>query len=275
MKLPAFDRETTLALIDFAEDIPSLPDRFVEIQRVLNDNRSSADDLAEVISRDQATTTMLLKFANSPRFHVMGKQITSLGEAIARLGTREASRVALAMSLVYGIALPSGMTNLRAFWAHSFAVALATERLAQTFDPRQVEIRHETAFIIGLMHDIGRIVLGLRVDFTYFEQQQGHMWGEPLIEVEERNYGIGHAEAGEHLLRRWGFPDIISQSIGAHHRKESTEPYARLCRIGDLFVRKNLPFSTSFNQVPDKVMTAFEKTDPNTILAEEGLLSAG
>jgi len=69
MNASGFDRNSTLELLRFSDDLPSLPDRFVKIQNVAQDPDSGAEDLAEVIRSDQATTAMILKFANSPAYN--------------------------------------------------------------------------------------------------------------------------------------------------------------------------------------------------------------
>jgi len=84
-----FDRESTLQLIGITKDIPSLPDRYARIQEVIDDPNSGAVDLARIVGTDQATSAMVIKFANSPIHNLMHQNIGSLPMAIARLGTRE------------------------------------------------------------------------------------------------------------------------------------------------------------------------------------------
>jgi HD-like signal output (HDOD) protein len=247
-----FDRESTLELLSFYEDLPSLPDRFLKIQNVIQDSDSGAQDLAEVIRSDQATSTMILKVANSVFFNPANVPVGELSKAITRLGSRETAHITATMSLMYGLCLPTGMANIRAFWAHAFGVAILTERLAQQLDPAQKNYSHELAFMTGLLHDIGRAVLGMRVDLTYFERETGHLYGDALIQVEEDYYGVNHDEAGMHLLRLWNFPEDMYLAIGECHKPESSF-LAKLCNAADQYALTHLPGDTSFECIHEKV----------------------
>lgn len=260
-----FDRESTLELLAASGDIPSLPDRFAHIQRVIRDPMSGADDLADIIRTDQATTAVILKFANSAVFNPMRTPVCELSKAIARLGSRETAHIASAMSLMYGIVLPTGMNNIRLFWAHAYGVAIVAEHLAQRVDPAEQICSHERAFMAGLLHDIGRAALGMRVDFAYFEKETGHLFGDDLIRAEERYYGVNHAEAGRHLLRLWGFPDDICMAVADHHNQDSSLFLARLCSAADNYIRNHISDSTSFDNMHETVTVMLQSMPPDLV----------
>jgi len=263
MTASGFDRNSTLELLKFSEDLPSLPDRFVKIQNIAQDPDSGADDLAKVIRSDQATTAMILKFANSPAYNPTHSPIGELSQAIARLGSRETVHIATAMSLMYGMILPTGMANIRVFWGHAFAVALTAEHLAQSIDPAEQHCKHERAFMAGLLHDIGRAALGMRVDFSYFEHETGHLHNDALIQAEEDYYGVNHAEAGMQLLQSWLFPADICQAVAEHHNAESTQFLSRLCYMANQFANEHLPERTHFDAVGETIMQAFADNPPD------------
>ncbi len=258
--IPGFDRVTTQALLDLADDLPSLPEYFARIQRVIQDPRAGAGELAEVIRTDQATAAMVLKFANSSAFNPSGAPIFSLEQAIARLGARETAHIAQTMALMYGLALPTGMNNARAFWAHAFAVGLACERIAENLADETPPAEREWLFMAGLLHDIGRAALGLRVDIFYFERKTGHLHGPELIALERESYGLDHAEAGERLLRRWRLPAELCQAIGEHH-----EPASRASRIiarADAFVHEALPEAIPFDALHAAIDAGWRQSPP-------------
>jgi len=253
MNSSGFDRDSTLELLKFSDDLPSLPDRFVKIQNIAQDPDSGAEDLAEVIRSDQATTAMILKFANSPAYNPTHTPIGELSKAIARLGSRETVHIATAMALMYGMILPTGMANIRMFWAHAFAVGQVSEHLAQRVDPAEQHCSHERAFMAGLMHDIGRAALGMRVDFSYFERETGHLHEEALIQAEEECYGVNHAEAGMQLMRLWLFPDDLSQAVADHHNPDSPLFLSRICYQANQFVNKYIPERTPFDAIVETI----------------------
>ncbi|OIO74670.1 MAG: phosphohydrolase [Zetaproteobacteria bacterium CG1_02_53_45] len=269
MSESGFDRNSTMELLAFSEDLPSLPDRFVKIQKIAQDPASSADDLAAVIRSDQATTAMILKFANSPAYNPTHTPIGELSKAIARLGSRETVHIATAMSLMYGMILPTGMANIRAFWGHAFAVALVCEHMAHVVDPAGKNCNHERAFMTGLLHDIGRAALGMRVDFSYFEREVGHLHDAALIEAEVAYYGMHHGEAGQQLLQLWQFPDALSQAVAEHHNPEATQFLARVCYAANAYVNRHLPERLSFDSIHELITEAIAVSPPDysTILS--------
>ena len=260
-----FDRESTLELLAISNDMPSLPDRFVQIQSVIRDPKSGAEDLADVIRTDQATTAVILKFANSPALNPARIPIGELSKAIARLGSRETAHIASAMSLMYGIVLPTGMTNIRTFWAHAYGVALVAEHMARRVDPAENVCNHERAFMTGLLHDIGRAALGMRVDLSYFERKTGYLHGDKLLDAEVEQYGVNHAEAGQHLLRLWNFPDDICTAIAEHHFPDSKHFLARLCSAANNYIRQNIPDSTTFDSMYEAVAAKLAKNPPDLV----------
>jgi len=263
MNASGFDRTSTLELLSFSDDLPSLPDRFVKIQNIAQDPESGADDLADVIRSDQATTAMILKFANSPAYNPSCTPIGELSQAISRLGSREVVHIASAMSLMYGMILPTGMANIRVFWGHAFSVAMVAEHLAHKSDPDQQHCSHERAFMAGLMHDIGRAALGMRVDFSYFEHETGHLHQEALIQAEEAHYGVNHAEAGAQLLRLWLFPDDLCQAVAEHHHPDSSFFLAQICYQANLFVNEHVPERTPFDAIGETVLQALVEFPPD------------
>ncbi len=257
MTASGFDRNSTLELLRFSEDLPSLPDRFVKIQNIAQDPDSNADDLANVIRSDQATTAMILKFANSPAYNPTNSPIGELSQAIARIGSRETVHIATAMSLMYGMILPTGMANIRVFWGHAFAVALIAEHFSRCVDPAERHCSHERAFMAGLLHDIGRAALGMRVDFSYFEHETGHLHEHALIQAEEDYYGVNHAEAGMQLLRMWLFPDDLCQAVAEHHNADSAQFLSRLCYLANQFANEHVPERTPFDAIGETLSEAF------------------
>jgi len=262
----SMDRESSLILIRMVDDLPSLPDRYARIREVIEDPRSGAAELARIVSTDQATTLMVLKFANSPMHNPMGHSIASLPMAIARLGTRETAHIAMAMSLIYGFAIPTGMVHIRAFWAHAFSVALLSKRMAALLDLDQ-----DSFFTCGLLHDIGRAVLGIRVDMDYFEGPLGHMHGEELLAAEQRCFGLDHAEAGEELLKLWDFPSFICQTVGAHHAVESPTVAAHIIHIANVEAHQSIPANTDIDRVEELLLE--NETRPRQLLEEAQLLA--
>ncbi len=266
--MQVFDRESTLQFIGITQDIPSLPDRYARIRDVIEGPNASASDLAHIVGTDQATSAMILKFANSPIHNPMHQSMTSLSMAIARLGTRETGHIAMTMSLLYGFAIPAGMGQIREFWTHAFAVALLSRQMAGLLGANE-----EDLFIAGLLHDIGRTILGIRVDMGYFEGELGQLSGDELIAAERQAYGVDHAEAGDEILRLWGFPDSVRGPVAAHHHAHAHSLPGKIVRLANLEAHTCLSRATDIDHVEQTLMERTEHI--RTLLEKEHLLAAG
>lgn len=245
-------REHTLELVRLTEDLPTLPDRFLKIQHVLNDPNSGASEIAEIIQTDQATTVMVMKVASSPIYNPMGASINKLSQAIARLGTNETADIALSMSLLYGFAIPAGISKIRCFWAHAYAVGILSKLLIDKLPDDMDKPESETMFLAGLLHDIGRAILGIRVDLSYFEKEAFSTCGKELIDAEEKEFGTNHAEVGKIILEKWGMPDDVINMIADHH-SEAHSIGAQVCSIANCFANQHLQGYDNIEQVHNKL----------------------
>jgi len=237
-------REDSITLIQMMEDIPTLPESFTRIKKLIALDNANAGHLARAIRTDQAISATVLKIANSAHFNSMGHPVGTLTQAVARLGFKEASHIVLASSLLYGFTLPLGMNFIRALWAHAFAVGVLCERMAKSHNQDPEEM-----FMAGLLHDIGRAVLGIRLDLTYFESNMASMHAEKLIDEEIKKYGLNHAEAGAAILRHWGLPETLQRAVAEHHDPESTFLPARICGLADEEANRRFPFGSSIDQI--------------------------
>ena len=200
-------------ILEDHKELSSLPQTLAEVLRVTRDDRSSAQDLAEVLMRDPALTAKILRVVNSP-FYGMNREITTLTQAVVTLGLRAVSALALSTS-IYDITgkWQSTVDRIR-FWRHSLEVAIASRLVADAIRyPRP-----EEAFVSGLLHDLGLLVLE-----KSFEAKFATIWkqapsGEELVELEENTWGTNHARVGQFLLEQWKIPASICEAVGQHHK---------------------------------------------------------
>lgn len=263
-------RDHTIELLAITEDLPTLPDRFLKIQHVIKDPNSSSADIAKIIQTDQATAVMVMKVANSPAYNPMNKPISSLSQAIARIGTHETANIALSMSLLYGFAIPGGIATIRSFWTHAYAVALLCKHLTAKLPKELKAPKPETMFLAGLFHDIGKAILGIRIDLSYFERQEFRAFGMNLIEAEKAAYGMDHMEVGQLILSRWGISDEISHVVADHH-SGTTHTGAKICAIADLFANEQLANCNSI-EAAHITLTSGLLEKAEELLIKEGLL---
>jgi putative nucleotidyltransferase with HDIG domain len=199
-------------------ELPALPTGAGPLIAMLQSPDVDIARLIERIEYDPGITSNLLRLANSSYF-AGPRSIGSIREAVVRLGTRRllhlvvASAVApMARRPVLGYDLPSGK-----LLEHSIAAAVAAERLGVALNGRASDY----LFTAGLLHDLGKIVLGtyVRVDAQPITDRA---CGQGIsFDVAERLVlGVDHAEVGAELLTRWELPPAVVQAVRWHHQPE-------------------------------------------------------
>ena len=113
-------------LLENAENLPAMPAVAVEFVRLSQDETTSLEKLASVLSRDPALAVKLLRLANSPLF-CMATEVTTLQRACMVLGLKTVKLMALSFSLVSTLQAGkgSGPLNYEEFWKRSLVCAVA------------------------------------------------------------------------------------------------------------------------------------------------------
>lgn len=209
-----------------AEDIPTLHEVACKALKTISDEGSSSQDLQRVISRDQALTSRILRIANST-FLGISSPVRTLREAILVLGTRRLRSLVLAASLD-GVVKSRALKN-RHMWEHALAVALASGFLS-----RDCEVDPEKAFVCGLMHDVGKVVLDKAL--TEYQQVLDVVYNEkrPFLESEREILGFDHTQIGGLVARQWNLPADIQETIACHHDPAAAAGDSRLCAVVSL-----------------------------------------
>jgi len=199
-------------VLDDNPQLSSLPQTMAEVLRVARDENASARDLAEVLQRDPSLTAKVLRMVNSPYYGMMRK-IGSVQQAVQTIGMRQIMALALTSSIYRITDDWNSVMDRERFWRHSLEVAIASRMIAEKAGYRQPE----EAFVAGLLHDIGLLVLENAVpeQFTRVWKQAEHDGNLPDIEIE--TWGTNHTMVGQYLLERWNLPDSISRAVGRHH----------------------------------------------------------
>jgi putative nucleotidyltransferase with HDIG domain len=192
-------------------DLPALPSIVLDLISSFGREDVDVTTLAEKMSRDQAMAAKILRLANSS-FYGLPARVKTVRQAIVVLGFDSARALAVAGNVIdrFGAA-GRPRVDVAYFWRHSIATALCARSLA-----RHAGLDQDAAFIGGLLHDIGRLVLA-----TSFPEQYARVIAEydgaGLSAVELRVLGVDHERAGQLLAEAWKFPPVIQRAIGQHH----------------------------------------------------------
>jgi putative nucleotidyltransferase with HDIG domain len=196
------------------KDLPALPVIVSELLASFEDADVGLAQLADKIANDQALAAKTLRLANSS-FYGLQSKVRTISQAIQVLGFDSVRALVVGAGVIGGF--ETGRKNgfdFDGFWRHAIACALCARALA-----RRVGIPAEQAFVAGLLHDLGRLVLVTRFPEHYAEvlAQRG-LRDCPLQEAERAVLGIDHAQVGRALAQHWRIPEAICRAIGNHHQ---------------------------------------------------------
>ncbi|MGF1633483.1 MAG: HDOD domain-containing protein [Phycisphaerae bacterium] len=224
----AIGRLTTLA---------TLPEVTAKIIQTVEDPRSSANQLHQLVSHDPALVTRVLKVVNSSFYGLPG-QIGSIERAIVLLGLNAVKNIAVAASLgqlFRGVKLCAGY-SAKDLWRHCIAVAVSARDLAE----RSGHEHADEAFLAGMIHDVGLLV-SLQVWPEQLREvcEKIQKEGGAFIDLEDSIIGVDHQALGKALAERWHFPRSCQMVAGYHHRPTSCDA-AEKKLVGLIYVADTL-----------------------------------
>lgn len=242
---------TGKALVDSAiadvGEIATLPEVTVKIIQIVENPKSTARDLHEVIRNDPALSARILKVVNSAFYGLPG-QIASIDRAIVLLGLSAVKNIAIAASMTHlfnsGPAI-EGFSGAEV-WKHSISIGVTARMLSAAQGRPAVE----ESFLAGIIAD-----LGLLVERQVFRKQlaeviaQFEAAGGDFCNLEESIIGADHQAFGMALATKWRFPQNLCTTIGYHHKPEGLAAAHRelptLVCVADILVsRHKLGFCT-------------------------------
>ncbi len=219
-------------VLEQANDLPTLPTIVLQLHRVLDDERAGPVQVAAIIEQDPSLTARLLRAANSAAFSRGGNTIGSVSAAVARMGVNQVRAVCIVLAVVKAFGGGGRRLDHQRFWLHAATVAATAQRLWERFDDRS-GIKAEDAYVAGLLHDVGLLVLE-----QYFPDDLAEVSAAlvehpgPLWPLEEERLGLDHGAVGGLLIGRWSLPVFTAEAIANHHHPDQALPeFARLARV--------------------------------------------
>lgn len=207
------------------EDFPTLPTIYTKMVEAISNPRTTVQDVAEIIIKDQASTTKILKVVNSPLFGIQ-KTVNNITDAIFFLGFNEVKNIVLTLSVMdmFSDTHSIDSFNVIDLWKHSIAVAIIAKMLAVNLKIRNTE----DFFIGGIIHDIGILYYLKNYNDEYnklFIRATEN--NEPISMLERAVFGYTHHTIGEMISSKWKLPvelrNVIKyQSAGSADGKMDT-----------------------------------------------------
>lgn len=204
------------AILDSIEAmyLPSMPQVLLRFLHLSSDDSTSMTELATLVGQDPALSARILTVANSPALR-RGKETKNLLQCLVNLGTRLARTIAacLVVQKVFSPSVENQHYDLTGFWGHSLRVAEVARAIA-------AEVKYpdlEEAYLSGLLHDIGQLLLLGGVGERYGSLLVLSRDEADLREIEEQRLGTDHAAVGAWLLDQWNLSSFMADSILFHH----------------------------------------------------------
>jgi putative nucleotidyltransferase with HDIG domain len=202
-------------IIKDAKELPTLPTVYSALCDAINNPRSTAEDVAKIISADQSSAIKILRIANSAFFGFSGR-IETISRAVMVLGFNEVTSLVFSSSVMNLFSKKQPLLGFRPndFWAHSIAVGLVTRRMGKALGRPNLE----NYFLAGILHDIGKLVF-----FEFAEDEFARVLrcvsekGCSVREAELEILGMDHALMGSFLADHWKLPEAINHAIHYHH----------------------------------------------------------
>jgi putative nucleotidyltransferase with HDIG domain len=255
-------------VIEKIDDLPTLPRTVLQITGLVNDPKSSAKDLARVITDDQVLTVRLLKLVNSS-FYGFPQRISTVTGAIVLLGFDAIRNLLLTTSVfdLFANRNRQKRQDQERFWDHSLGCAVGAKVIGNYLRHDKIE----ELFVSGLLHDIGKIVEMMFLPDEFSKIVAAVNKENILMITAENNVmGYSHAEVGKLLAEKWNLPVKLVQVIAHHHHPDNAGSFAveaAIVHLADIFCRAlNMGYGGD-NKIPPLDKLAWErlKIQPSAI----------
>lgn len=190
----------------------SLPEIYLKLRRLMQDESADIDDFAQVIIIDPNLSTRVLKMVNSAYFG-FPEPVDSITRAINMIGLEQLHNLALGASAMSTLDLPNDILPLKPFWHNSLYTGVLTQQLALRLELE----RSDRLFIAGLLHEIGHLVLCAKMpDHAREAIRMSLQSGQPLHEIQAQMLGCHYGDIGAMLLGHWELPEELQTLVRYH-----------------------------------------------------------
>jgi putative nucleotidyltransferase with HDIG domain len=213
------DNEKLRRLISKMASFPGLPDTYARVTELLRDPDASIQAVAKVIGEDIGMTVKILQLVNSA-FYGLARKVTSAEEAAVYLGIDTLRALVLTIGVFSGFEENAVSRQIvEDIYRHSMKTGALAKAIAAQEGMEKDRI--EEAFMAGLLHDLGKLVMVHNMPRTYGRLLQATLDRNLTIHTAEMEiFGATHEQIGAYLAGLWGLPDAIVEAVAFHHAPE-------------------------------------------------------
>ncbi len=200
--------------IETSRNLPSLPHILVKLIEACNSEPDTIKEISQIIDKDASLSARLLRLVNSA-YYGLPNRVTGIDHALLLLGTNAVKNIAVSASVfqAFDQARDSSVFRLKLFWWHSLMCATLAKLIAEKISyPAPDE-----AFLSGLLHDIGKLVLLGNFPNEYAEILESHRGKPELFLAGETRLGATHCEVGAWMINRWNLQSFMADAVLYHH----------------------------------------------------------
>jgi putative nucleotidyltransferase with HDIG domain len=246
------------------EDLPTLPAVAVRVLEVTGRDDSSVDDVVKLLESDPSLSACILHLVRRSDMGVRG-EVATVSRAVHLIGFEAVRSAVLAVSVFQTLrennTVGGGNFDRDAFWKHSLAVACCAELLAGQLPGTlacEQPITASTAFLAGLLHDIGKIALDTMLPKSFNRVVEGaDLLRGNIADLERNMIGLDHMVVGKRLAERWQLPASVIEVAWLHGQLPEALPanlqhrqLVNLISLADLLVREqHLGYSGNYVMV--------------------------
>jgi HD-like signal output (HDOD) protein len=200
-------------------DLPSSPAIVSAVIGMASNLNTQLAEIGKVLSTDQGLTAKVLRLSNSS-FYGRTKQIATVDQAIVTLGYYTLRSLVVASSTHSIFRQKDPARFLPVLWEHSLGSAVAARLLGRRIHHPQTE----EAFIGGLMHDVGKLVLTQSLAARFVALRADAETDGNWCRAEKSTLGFTHVDVGVALLEKWNFPRGLIEAVALHHTEPLNPP---------------------------------------------------
>ena len=208
------DKSSILTKLSTLRNLPTLPHILIKLIRLCNKDEVSLKEVSDIIEKDTSLSAKILKLVNSSCYG-LPRDIKDIYQAVTYLGMNTVKNIAVSASICQAFhpVKDEGLFNLKVFWWHSLRCAVLGRLVAKKLNYENLE----DAFLAGMLHDIGKLVLWVNFPREYSALLNKYKGRSDLLLAGEIRFGITHCEVGAWLLNQWGFQSLLSDALLYHH----------------------------------------------------------
>ncbi len=241
-------------------EIGSLPQSLASVLKILDDPSADAVEIATVISKDVSLTARVLKMVNSAQYG-RTRKVIKISEAVAVMGLNSIKMLTLSSS-VFGM-IPDGelmeKCDIKRIWLHLIETAVNARNIADEAKYREPE----EAFVAGILHDLGIIIMLLHFKNEYIEViEKIKKHKMELIKLERANFGFTHCDIGAEMVEAWKLPQRLVYIIQNHHTSDGPCIVEDDSKLNDIVTMADRltsgPFDEYFPDIEENIRLVFE-----------------